>query len=242
MEFLHSDRHYTMYVLGFYVVFSFYFIMKHYLETYSSVFNALSKDNKMYVVSNFVKAGVLTALSPYVFYFLYSVFILHRWDSTIIRNLGIIYAIPDGVSLLLVQKMSTSTKIHHIIVCLFNIISIHNDYEIDNVIRCVPVYASLSSLSYLVNFLLGCRYLDIKQQRMKQLSITALLIYVGCCLTNWIWHTQHLYALWNKCDDRLCRVLIPSYCGFIGIIIWDDIILNCWLYRNARRKLVPKTD
>ena len=241
-EILQSKRHYTIYMLGFYIVFSSYFVLKHYLEKYSPSFHALPKDKKMYVVSNFVKAGILAILSPYVFYFLYSVFFLHSWDTTMVRNLGNIYAIPDGVSLLLVRKMSTSTKVHHVIVCIFNVISLHNDYGVDNVLRCMPVYASLSSLSYLVNFLLGCRYLDFNKPTIRKLSIMAMVIYICCCFTNWIWHTQHLYILWKQCDDDLCHVLIPTYCGFIAIIIWDDIILNCWLYRNARKKLVPKAD
>jgi len=41
--------------------------------------------------------------------------------NNLIRNIGVLYAIPDGVSLTLVRKMQTTTKIHHIIVCIFNV-------------------------------------------------------------------------------------------------------------------------
>ena len=239
---LQSEKYYSVYAVGFYIIFSSYFVLRHYLEKYSSSYKKLDEHKKMYVVSNLIKAAVLAIQSPYVIYFLYEIFYLHEWNTIKIRNLGILYSIPDGVSLLLVRKMSTSTKVHHVIVCIFNAISLQNDYSIDNVLRCMPVYAALSCLSYLVNFLLGCRYLDLKKPLIRNLSIAAMTIYICCCLGNWLWHINHLYILWHRCDDTLCTYMIPTYCGFIAVIIWDDIILNYWLYRNARKKLVTKTN
>ena len=239
---LQSEHYYSVYIVGFYIIFSSYFVLRHYLEKYSVSYKKLDENKKMYVVSNFIKAAALAIQSPYVIYFLYKIFYLNDWNTIEIRNLGNLYAISDGVSLLLVRKMSISTKIHHIIVCIFNIISLQNDYSIDNVFRCMPVYAALSSLSYLVNFLLGCRYLDFTKPIIRNLSIAAMTIYITCCLGNWLWHIKHLYFLWIRCDDMLCTYMIPLYCGFIAVIIWDDIILNCWLYRNAQKKLIAKVD
>uniref|UniRef100_A0A6S9XHZ7 Uncharacterized protein n=1 Tax=Chrysotila carterae TaxID=13221 RepID=A0A6S9XHZ7_CHRCT len=42
-----------------------------------------------------------------------------EWNTQRIRNLGVLYAIPDFVSLFLVSRMAFSTKLHHVCVVVF---------------------------------------------------------------------------------------------------------------------------
>ena len=70
---------------------------------------------------------------------------------------GCLYAVLDFVSLLLVKRLSWSTIIHHVCVCVFNVVSISNDYAEENVCRLLVVYAVFSTFAYLVNLLLASR-------------------------------------------------------------------------------------
>ena len=238
---LESERYYTIYGIGFYLVYTTYFALDHHLRRYSSTYVALAEKKRWYVTSNFIKAAYLAILSPYVLVFLYEALYLGRWDTIKIRNLGNIYAIPDGVSLLLVRKMSRSTKIHHTTVCIFNIINLHSDYAQKTIFRCMPVYASLSAMAYLVNFLLGCRYMDMQKPFMRYLSITTMTLYLSCCVLNWGWHAKYLSNLWQECQDPWCTYSIPIYMSGIAGVIWDDVILNYWLYKNIAKKSPPST-
>jgi hypothetical protein len=241
-ELLESEHYYRIYAIGYYLVFCTYFALQHYLDKYSTSFGRLDSRKKMYVVSNLLKAAALAVQTPYVLHFLYEALYLDIWNSIKIRNLGNLYAIPDGVSLLLVRKMSISTKIHHSIVCLFNIISLQVDYGEVSVFRCMPVYASLSTLSYLVNSTLAFRYLDLDSTTSKRFNTAALAIYLSCCLTNWTWHLWYLPVLWDGCQTGGCQILIGVYCSLIATVIWDDLVLIYWLFRNTRKKLVLKTE
>jgi len=82
-----------------------------------------------------------------------------EWRTTSIRNLGVLYAIPDTVSLLLVERMALTTRIHHLCVIVFMVINLFNDYSERNVWRALVVYAVFSTFAYLVNLLLASRFL-----------------------------------------------------------------------------------
>ena len=52
-----------------------------------------------------------------------------------------LYAIPDFVSMLLVQRMALTTKVHHICVVAFMVTCLYTDFGEETVLRAVVVYA-----------------------------------------------------------------------------------------------------
>ena len=111
-----SDHHYAIYTLGFYIVFSAYYIVDSLLLKISPKYLALDNEKRTYVVSNIIKSLLLGSITPIAGTILYQTMHLDQWNNNLIKNIGILYAIPDGVSLALVNKMHMTTKIHHIIV------------------------------------------------------------------------------------------------------------------------------
>lgn len=228
-----SDYHYTIYIVGFYLFFSTYFVMDRFLSSTNEKYRRLSNEKQMYVVSNILKGILLCGITPIVGNILYETMYLDNWDNNLIKNMGIVYAIPDCVSLTLVKKMDMTTKIHHSIVCIFNIFSIRNDYNNDNIIRCMVIYACFSCFAFIVNILLGTRYLHDNRNIGIFMAKVAMYIYVTCCFINWAWHGKYVYLLANKCDNTVCQITIPTYCGMVMMLAWDDIKLNKWLYKEA---------
>ena len=228
-----SDHYYIIYSLGFTLFLGSYFLFHKFLHHVNQKYRKLDEDKQVYVVSNILKSICLGIISPIAMRILYQTMYLDTWNNNLIKNMGSIYAIPDGVSLLLVNKMSLSTKIHHTVVCIFNFASIHSDYTQEGIIRCMVTYACLSSFSFIVNFLLGVRYLHNDIKLTKHLSRSAFLVYVSCCLMNWIWHVRYLSHLIGVCDDYQCAIGIPLYSIMTVTIVWDDIVLNKWLLERA---------
>ena len=64
----------------------------------------------------------------------------------------------------------------------------------------------------------------------------SLYIYVLCCLINWAWHGKYIHTLIDECNDRVCQITIPAYCGMIMMLAWDDLKLNKWLYKESCTK------
>ena len=91
---------------------------------------------------------------------MYSTMSLDVWPSNRIKLMGTLYSIPDFVSLFMVSRMATTTIVHHIVVCVFNCVSLYNDYQVNNVVRAIMVYAVWSTFAYLVNLLLASRFLN----------------------------------------------------------------------------------
>lgn len=231
--FLNGNSYIFIYIFGFYIVFASYFVFDSFFKKYSSKYKLLNNDQQMYTVSNILKSTQLCIISPFAIDILYQTMYLDQWNNNYIKNVGILYAIPDGVSLLMVNKMDLTTKIHHSIVCIFNIISINNNYEVDNVIRCMIVYACFSCFAYIVNLLLGLRYINNNAKVSLMLSRCAFIIYSLCCIINWSWHIKHLNTLVIGCENIVCKITIPTYYIFVTALAIDDIKLNKWLYKKS---------
>ncbi len=229
-----SDHHYAIYTLGFYIVFSAYYIVDSLLLKISPKYLALDNEKRTYVVSNIIKSLLLGSITPIAGTILYQTMHLDQWNNNLIKNIGILYAIPDGVSLALVNKMHMTTKIHHIIVCIFNMISIHNNYEEESIVRCMVIYACFSCFAFIVNLLLGVRFLHDNKKIGIFMARASMYIYVLCCLVNWAWHGKYIHTLVDKCNGGYCQITIPAYCGMIMMLAWDDIKLNHWLYKESK--------
>ena len=147
--------------MGSYIVFSTYFVANHFMVKNSSSYALIPEDKKFYVLSNLIKSAVLLAYSPSAAVTLWHACWRDDWSTPRIRALGVLYAIPDAVSLLLVTRMATSTKVHHVCVVLFMGVNLILDYEEETIGRALVVYGTFSTFAYLVNLLLASRFLPI---------------------------------------------------------------------------------
>jgi len=116
---LSASGHLAVFLVGGYVVFSSYFVCDYVMMRVSTSYAAIPDAKKFYVLSNLVKAAVLLSYTPVAARTLYLGMVNDEWSTTSIRNLGVLYAIPDTVSLLLVERMALTTRIHHLCVIVF---------------------------------------------------------------------------------------------------------------------------
>jgi hypothetical protein len=136
-----STANLAVFVVGSYIVFSSYFVANHYMIRASSSYQNIPDDKKFYVLSNLIKSAVLLAYCPSAAYTLYRAMGHDEWSTPRIRNMGVLYSIPDAVSLILVTRMAMSTKVHHICVILFMVVNLFVTYENETVGRALVVYA-----------------------------------------------------------------------------------------------------
>ena len=218
-------------IVGSYVVFTSYFTFDYYLKQLSSSYKNIPEDKQFYVLSNLIKSAALFAYSPLAAQLLYETMYLDVWNSNKIRIMGTLYSIPDFVSLIVVKRMANTTKIHHVVVVVFNIISCYNDYTKVNVVRAIMVYAVFSVFSYLVNLLLASRFMQTSQWTKFLLSLLALIIYAACCFFNWSWQFLYLSKIFS--NNQIAVVL---YVCLMSQLVRDDYILMKWLYKNLVRE------
>lgn len=228
-----TNHHYLFYIIGSIVFHWTYYIFHELMMKSGSVYNTLHYNKQKYIASNFLKSVMLAGITPAAGYVMYDGMVNDNWNNNLIRNLGILYSIPDTVSLFVVKKMDLTTKVHHSVVCLFNIVSIRNDYTQENVVRCMLVYACFSAFAFIVNFNLAVRFLHENKKIENMLSRAAFLIYSSCCFLNWSWHLKELSTQWNGCDEYYCIRAIPTYTLFIIMIVVDDIKLINWLFYKS---------
>lgn len=226
-----TAAHLGIFVVGSYVVFSAYFVANHYLMQLSSSYNDIPEDKKFYVLGNLIKAAVLLAYSPLAAKTLWLALGHGEWSTPRIRNLGVLYAIPDAVSMLLVQRMAMSTKIHHLCVVVFAIVNLYVSYEEETVGRALVVYAVFSTFAYLVNLLLASRFLPVKPKLSLVMSVLALITYAGCLAINWTWQVTFLWRLGRERPT----LGLYLYVALISLVVVDDCILLQWLWKNVAK-------
>lgn len=222
----------ALFFMGSYVIFASYFMFHYYLTKLSRSYASISSDKQFYVLSNCIKAAMLASMTPFALHLLYMALIQDVWISARIRNLGCLYAIPDFVSLLLVRKMSSATKAHHVCVCVFNYLSCQNDYAQENICRLIVVYAVFSTLAFLVNLLLASRFLNISREWFILLSSLSLGIYVSACGINWTWQVWYIARLVSLTNHWSIYV----YCTLLSAIVYDDLVLMKWLVSNISKQ------
>ena len=225
----------AIFAVGSYIVFSSYFVADHYMSRISTSYASIPDDKKFYVLSNLIKSAVLLAYSPSCAVTLYNACLHDVWSTPRIRAMGVLYAIPDAVSLLLVTRMATSTKVHHLCVVLFMVVNLFVTYEHETIGRALVVYAVFSTFAYLVNLLLASRFLPIHPAVSLILSGLALVIYAGCLGVNWTWQLWFLNKLAFSGPSWLHIAGISTYLLLISQVVKDDVVLVAWLYKNAHK-------
>ena len=234
-----ARAHFAVFAVGTYVVFSSYFVADYFLARQSTSYARIPDDKKFYVLSNLIKSAVLTAYTPQAAYLLYQAIHLDEWSTPRIRSLGVLYAIPDFVSLFLVQRMALTTKAHHVCVVIFMVINLYNDYAHENVCRALVVYAVFSTFAYLVNLLLASRFLPVKPRMSLAMSAVALVVYTSCLAINWMWQVGFVASLharkWANGDAHAVGA-IYAYLAAISMVVYDDVVLTKWLLANCKKK------
>lgn len=233
-----ARAHFAVFAVGTYVVFSSYFVADYFLARQSTSYARIPDDKKFYVLSNLIKSAVLTAYTPQAAHLLFLAIHNDEWSTPRIRSLGVLYAIPDFVSLFLVQRMALTTKAHHVCVVIFMVINLYNDYEHENVCRALVVYAVFSTFAYLVNLLLASRFLPVGARLSLAMSAVALVVYTSCLAVNWAWQVQFVASLHaRKWAEGLEHVAsIYAYLAAISMVVYDDVVLTKWLLANCKRK------
>jgi hypothetical protein len=169
---------------------------------------------------------MLSAYVPFAFDILWNGAIHDTWDTERIHRLSLLYAIPDFVSLFLVERMGIPTIVHHCFVVMFCVYCVTHDFERTSLAHGVVVYACFSVFSYIVNLLLATRFLERTNLWMTRL---ALAVYSSCLICNWTWQIQFLHQRHAVDGGR-----VWVYVAMLGLVVYDDILLVTWLYRNSR--------
>jgi hypothetical protein len=227
-----TSDHLVVFGFGSFFAFCNYYMIYFFLSEHAESFRRISKDKRMYTISNLIKAGVLFALAPFCALHLVRAFMWDDWRTNTLRNMGCIFAIPDFVALFLVRRLGTSTVIHHVCVVLFNFYSIQNDYAQDNFCRLAVIYASFTTFGYIVYILLASRFLGVPPVISRYLSMWALVIYVTCCSVNWVWQATYMRHLLSLGAEHPWQLYV--YMALISFVMYDDLMLNQWLWLNLR--------
>ncbi|ORC93338.1 uncharacterized protein TM35_000012150 [Trypanosoma theileri] len=228
---LDTRDHIGLFIVGTYMILASYYMAYYFLGRCSHSFRRISHDKKFYTIANLIKAGILVSLVPFATFHLIHIILFDEWDTNTLQNLGCIYTIPDFVSMIVVKRMSWSTWTHHLCVLLFNFFSITNDYQKENICRCLVVYAAFSTFAYCVNVLLASRFLGVPPNVARVLSFIAVVVYILCCATNWTWQVYYLSKLLRGGHDHWT---VYAYMFLICLVMYDDVTLNKWLLHNAK--------
>ena len=96
-------------------------------------------------------------------------------------------------------------------------------------------FARAQTFAYLVNLLLASRFLPISPSVSLILSSLALVIYAGCLGVNWAWQVSFIYKLVLNGPSALHGAAIAIYLGLISQVVYDDVVLTKWLWKNVHK-------
>jgi len=202
-----------------------YFFSEELLNKYIKSFNEIKPTHKkMYVIKNFIKSLFLAILCTQLYKF---VDLLDgKLDLFFIKRCCIYYIMNDVVGLLLVDKLPTTTKIHHMTTSLCGFAIIMKENNNLDVLTLIVLYAVFSSMAFCVNFYLGLRIFSSNIKFKRYLSNISFWTYLLSCIINWILQLFLAFKLIN---------LVPFYhiifyICFLYFVGKDDIILMKWLY------------
>ena len=215
---------YYEFISVFFITFNLYYIIFYILDKYSSSFNKINPHHKkMYVVKNYIKSFYLSLLCLTLPYY-----ISGDYDILFIKRCCIYYIINDLMGLILVDKLPTTTIVHHSTTSLCGLlILIKEDNNLD-IITLIVLYAIFSSLTFLVNFYLGYRVHSTNNNIKYYISMIANAIYMISCIINWIVQLYLFYSIiWNV---PLHHTIL--YVCFLYSVVKDDLILMRWLHND----------
>ena len=194
-----------------------------YLQKYEK-YNTLPLERRKYIIKNFIKSGILFALSVGLFQpLVWPVIKYNQWNSRLIHFTGSVYTSNDIMGLVMVRDLPYSTKMHHGITTFLCLVCFGIDFQTSHLGQLMFVYTLASSHAYLVNFYLGARLLTEKA-KLEMVRIASRNIYFVCCLFNWSWHILWVFNNYGIIDS--------THLAYFALLFWiikDDIILLSWL-------------
>lgn len=215
---------------SFITIYSSYWVCE-YLLTGNEYYDGLPHFRKRYVIKNLIKAVYLYVIAFFATFAVKDMFLYNIWNNQYVKVLGLMYCLPDFIALFRVPKLHQSTIQHHITTTLFAILNLFNDYKKDNHWRGLIVYAYLSMLTGIVNYYLGYRLISGKERSLWKTNMakSAFFIYSGSLLINWLYQVYivikwiGVFPLWG----------LYVYMVMIGFVVYDDIYLIRFLYRES---------
>ena len=183
----------------------------------------------MYVVKNFIKSFFLACLCTHLGKFFE--LLDGALDLMFVKRCAVYYIMNDIIGLLLVKKLPTTTKIHHITTSLCGFAVIMKESNNLDVLTLIVLYAVFSSIAFCVNFYLGLRIYSTDVKLKRYMSNISFWTYLLSCIVNWI--LQCYLALQVIQVVPFYHTLF--YLGFLYSVGKDDIILMKWLYDDHNK-------
>ena len=208
------------------------FIVNSILTFTNSKYKCLSYNKQVYVTKNITKSIVLSMVCIRLFWIGYDISMNIPLDNTIVKNTASIYVANDIVALLIVPKLPISTKRHHMTTTFLLFVNYFINYEdLDLISSKIGIlligYTAFSAFAFLVNFLLGLRFITNNIQLLNTFRIVALYNYKLCLLLNWI--TQAGFIITTVVKDTSLVLPYMLYLLLLLPIINDDLVLVSWL-------------
>lgn len=205
-----------------------YFIVDFLFASRNSYYDNLMIHRKLYVQKNIVKSvylmGLFTIASVKV---IGPIILENRWETNTIHLFAVLYGSNDLVGLVCVEKLPTTTKIHHCVSTILVFCSLTLDFQHSDIGQSMLVYTYASAAAYIVNLHLGVRLLSIQSRyqwlRDSLLRLFAAVVYVSVCVCSWTWQ------LWWISTRDLFSWYHVIYIAFMLCIVRDDLILIRWL-------------
>ena len=217
------------------IALSLAFIVVHRILFFMSPsFREISPEHKRwYVIANISKAACLFGMicSNEWKIAVYNAIIEDKFENgMILKQIAMVYIITDGVALLMVPKLPTTTKIHHYIsvglwfhLCCWEI-------QHCQIAKLILIYGAFSTISYMVNLFLAMRVMYDSKKWLNQICIIALATYIVSCFGNWIYHLN--WYIKGIVANELPLSAFP-YAVVLYYIVRDDVILMSWLWKRS---------
>jgi hypothetical protein len=227
-------------------------LMDDVLPKISQRFHAFTMGRRRYIIKNVFKSGLISYLAYSGCKTMIDFFVYNKNNNTDIHTLGLMYAIPDVYAIWWLGHccpgyMAKSTVYHHISVGVLSVISLLHDFQIETHWNAILVYAYMSTLTGIVNFYLGIRFIlnrenayeDKIRSNIAKLSLKIYLLAFGL---NWYYQLRTL-VLWF--DFRFRQLSLPLLCGLLlyciilVMIIKDDLELMTNLHLASTPYVKP---
>jgi len=227
------SSYFALYLLESLAIMGIFKCTHDYLNNNYENFNKINPNHKKwYVVSNIVKAATLSGATPFCLRVVGNAVTNDIWENENLIHLGCVYAGLDLVSIIMVPKLAKNTLYHHLIVNFLFLYTLTNGMEYYSFSRLIAIYAIFSALAYPVNLYLGVRVICDNNKFLTKFSSFCLVNYMTCCLFNWSYQVYNL--MWTPFYFKTYGIIpVLIFCGFIAIVMWDDLILMKYLRDNS---------
>lgn len=205
-----------------------YYMYYNLLMRRNAIFRGLEIERQMYVIKNLTKSTFLFLLAIISTPWVYELVTIGNWENHRIKFIGSVYVSTDIAGLLFVPDLPKTTKIHHTIVFFLGMMNILVDYQQDGIHRALIALTYFSILPYLVNTLLGLRFLGFPELK-QNLALISYWVYGASIIINCSY--QNIYTIFYCQSWFLVRIV---YLCLYYMILYDDLKLLSYLYRVRR--------